>query len=151
SASLPRGHFRGNECACRGSGDSINGECPAALEPHIAASVQLFLRELRRLTAGEGPSDPELLSRFTRDRDESAFAALVGRHGPMVLAVCRRVLGAPQDAEHAFQATFLVLARRACQLARPDALAGWLHGVALKVAFNARARHRPVSLADTTS
>jgi RNA polymerase sigma factor (sigma-70 family) len=107
------------------------------------ASGQLstVLRHLHKLTdaaqAG-GLTDAELLERFASRRDEAAFAALVKRHGPMVLAVCRRVLGNPHDAEDAFQATFLVLVRRACSLRR-EALGGWLHEVALRVALRARA------------
>ncbi len=113
--------------------------------------LPLLLRDLCRLAGGEGLPDAELLARFTRDRDESAFAALVGRHGPMVLGVCRRVLGDAGEVEDAFQATFLPLVRKANGLARPDALAGWLHGVALNVALNARARRRPVPLAGAAS
>jgi RNA polymerase sigma factor (sigma-70 family) len=102
------------------------------------ASVLHFLR---RLAAGpaEGAADRELLDRFARRRDEGAFAALLERHGPMVLRVCRRVLGDRQDAEDAFQATFLVLVRKAGAIARGEALAGWLYGVASRLALRARA------------
>src|SRR5579885_230769 len=78
-------------------------------------------------------SDRDLLDRFTRHNDQQAFAALVRRHGPPVLGVCRRVLRDPHAADDAFQATFMVLARKASTIARPDALAGWLHGVAVRV------------------
>src|SRR5262245_55434511 len=115
----------------------------------MAASIPLLLQDLR-LSPAAGPPDAELLARFARDGDEPAFTMLVARHGPMVLRVCRRALGDAHDAEDAFQATFLVLARKAGQLARPDALTGWLHGVALKVAAGARAR-RLVHLAGSTS
>src|SRR5262245_20683582 len=106
----------------------------------MATSVPLLLRNLP-LPPG-GPPDAELLARFARDRDEAAFTLLVARHGPMVLRVCRRALGDAHAAEDAFQATFLVLARKAGQLARPDALTGRLHGVALRVASGLRASHR---------
>ncbi len=88
--------------------------------------------------------DDELLGRFLAGhRDEAAeaaFAARVDRHGPMVLGVCRRVLGDRHEAEDAFQATFLVLARKAGAIARREQLANWLHGVASRTALDARAR-----------
>jgi RNA polymerase sigma factor (sigma-70 family) len=88
-----------------------------------------------------GLSDGQLLDRFVgRNREfaELAFAALVERHGPMVLRVCRRMLGDPHDAEDAFQATFLVLVRRAASVRKRESLASWLHGVALRVCSAAR-------------
>ncbi len=91
-------------------------------------------------TAG-GLSDGLLLERFLQGRDESAeaaFAALVDRHGAMVLRVCRQVLGDEHDAQDASQATFLVLARRAGSIGRRESVASWLHGVALRVAARAR-------------
>ncbi len=92
---------------------------------------------LRRLR-GLDDSDEQLLYAFTSRRDESAFAALVRRHGPMVQGVCRRVLGHQQDAEDAFQATFLVLARNAMKLRRKTALASFLHGTAHRIALAAK-------------
>jgi RNA polymerase sigma factor (sigma-70 family) len=86
----------------------------------------------------EAPTDRQLLERFVQVRDEAAFAALVERHGPMVLSVCRRVLPDADDANDAFQATFLVLVRKADSLKDPDTLAGWLYGVAYRTAQNAR-------------
>jgi RNA polymerase sigma factor (sigma-70 family) len=100
-----------------------------------------LLRHIRSL-AGEGAgaaADGELLGRFVAWRDETAFAELVRRHGPMVLSVCRGVLRQWQDAEDAFQATFLVLARKAASVRR-HALGGWLHTVAYHLACRARAR-----------
>jgi RNA polymerase sigma factor (sigma-70 family) len=88
--------------------------------------------------ARPGLSDGELLNALTRCRDAASFAALLERHGPMVLAVCRRVLGNEQDAEDAFQTTFLVLIRRATTIRRPESLASWLYGVAYITARKAR-------------
>ena len=88
-----------------------------------------------------GLTDGQLLDRFVRRRDETAeaaFAALVDRHGAMVLRVCRQVLGDEHDAQDASQATFLVLARRAGSIGRRESVASWLHGVALRVAARAR-------------
>jgi DNA-directed RNA polymerase specialized sigma24 family protein len=79
--------------------------------------------------------DAELIGRFAADRDGEAFAALVRRHGPAVLGLCRRWLS-ELDADDAFRALFVTLARKAARLRRSEALAGWLHGVALRVCRN---------------
>jgi RNA polymerase sigma factor (sigma-70 family) len=98
-----------------------------------------FLRKVATAGSVAQSTDAELLSRFVAQRDESAFAALVQRHGPMIFGVCRRVLHDTQDAEDAYQATFLVLARRAKSVARPETLGNWLYGVAYRTALRARA------------
>jgi RNA polymerase sigma factor (sigma-70 family) len=87
---------------------------------------------------GKAASDRELLAQFTARQDSDAFAALVQRHGPTVLGVCRRVLREEQDAEDAFQATFLVLVRRAASIRKPERLGNWLYGVASRTARKAR-------------
>jgi RNA polymerase sigma factor (sigma-70 family) len=101
------------------------------------------VRQLHRaalLRDGGGLTDGQLLERFLRQHDEDAFAALVKRHGPMVLGVCRRILGDADDADDAFQATFLVLVRRAAAVQPPEMVANWLYGVACQIARKARAR-----------
>src|SRR5690348_11531589 len=96
----------------------------------MAVSLASALDHLCRLERSRGSdSDTVLLDRIIHRRDEQAFAAVVDRHGPMVLRVCRRVLSDTHAAEDAFQAVFLVLARRAAAV-RPGSLAAWLHGAA---------------------
>jgi RNA polymerase sigma factor (sigma-70 family) len=102
-----------------------------------------FLRVFRRQVALEGAgevTDADLLERFAHRRDEDAFTTLVHRHGPLVLGVCQRVLRPGPDAEDAFQATFLVLARKAGSIGQPERLGNWLYGVALRIAHKARAQ-----------
>lgn len=103
------------------------------------------LHAVARLTAADPRTDAALVRAFLAGPDEAAFAELVRRHGPAVFGVCRRLLGPTPDAEDAFQATFLVLVRRARSTEWREALGPWLYGVALKVARKsraARARHR---------
>ncbi|WP_165064885.1 RNA polymerase sigma factor [Paludisphaera rhizosphaerae] len=96
--------------------------------------VERLLRDGVDPAGGDGP----LLRRFLEGRDESAFEAIVDRHGPLVLSLCRRYLRDPADVEDAFQATFLVLVRKGAGLCEAETLAGWLHSVAHRVAFRAR-------------
>jgi RNA polymerase sigma factor (sigma-70 family) len=99
------------------------------------------LERIRRaflVSGGAGLTDGELLGRFVVARDEAAFEALVHRHGPMVLGLCRRVLGNAHDAEDAFQATFLILARKAASVVKRESVGCWLFGVAQRTAREAR-------------
>jgi RNA polymerase sigma factor (sigma-70 family) len=104
------------------------------------APLGAVLRHVRRAAARDTDevTDTDLLRHFLGGRDAAAFEALVRRHGPMVLRVCRRVLGHYQDAEDAFQVTFLVLARQATSIRSKASLAGWLHGVAYRTALHAK-------------
>jgi RNA polymerase sigma factor (sigma-70 family) len=104
--------------------------------------MKTVIRHLRRaalLQEGSGPTDARLLEMFSAGRDEAAFEALMRRHGPMVLGVCRRVLRNAHDADDAFQATFLVFIRKAGSLRSRELLANWLYGVAYRTSMKARA------------
>src|SRR5271163_1795169 len=85
-------------------------------------------------------TDSQLLDNFVRDHDPGAFRSLVTRHGPEVLRVCRAVLQDPHEADDAFQATFLVLVRKAPSIQNPESLGGWLRGVAYRAALRSRCR-----------
>jgi RNA polymerase sigma factor (sigma-70 family) len=121
---------------------------PASVDPcgrrgRIAGGLRagIVLGQIERLFGRgtvSGLSEGQLLARFVGERDEAAFEALVSRHGPMVLGLCRRLLHDPHDVEDAFQATFLVLVRRAGSLRDRELLANWLYGVALRVATRCR-------------
>ncbi len=106
------------------------------------ATSHPLLRHIRRLAAAPGPelSDAHLLARFADCGDEAAFETLVKRHGPIVLGVCRRVLGDWHAAEDCFQVAFTLLAQRAGSLRQPERLGPWLFGVAHRTALKARAR-----------
>jgi RNA polymerase sigma factor (sigma-70 family) len=100
------------------------------------------IRYLAGAPARKEFTDDELLNQFLQHGDETAFAGLVQRHGPLVWGLCRRVLGQEQDAEDAFQATFVILARKAGAIRRQRSLASWLYEVAFRVALKARAKAR---------
>src|SRR5262249_20937061 len=107
------------------------------------ANVSAFLRRLKRGMMAEAladESDRQLVERALAGRDEAAFEAILRRHGPMVYRVCWRVLQHHQDAEDAFQATFLVLAQRLRTVRKHGSLASWLHGVAYRVALKLKAQ-----------
>jgi RNA polymerase sigma factor (sigma-70 family) len=107
-----------------------------------AKSIEHWLHQLRRTvlqSQGAGLSDGQLLQSFILQREAAAFEALLRRHGPMVLGVCRRILRHAQDAEDAFQATWLVFVRKANSISPPDMVANWLYGVAYRTALKARA------------
>jgi RNA polymerase sigma factor (sigma-70 family) len=120
------------------------------MTPHRLNPVLRHLRSLGGNPAADLP-DAVLLARFVADGEEAAFTVLVRRHGPMVLGVCRRLLGDVHAAEDAFQATFLLLAKKARWLRQPDRLGPWLYGVARRVALKVRSatiRRREVAPVD---
>jgi RNA polymerase sigma factor (sigma-70 family) len=109
------------------------------------ASRGIVLRQIDRLYRDgtlAGMGDSQLLERYLTRRDEAAFEAIVDRHGPMVLGLCSRMLRDPRDIEDAFQATFLILVRRAAAIQDRHRLSSWLYGVAFRVASRARTNSR---------
>ena len=109
----------------------------------FGAPTDPIQRLIARFTAPRGTGDDpdrQLLERFVADADPCAFEALVERYGPLVLSVCTRVLGGVHDAEDAFQATFLVLVRKASSIRDPGSLGPWLYGVAYRTALKAKAQ-----------
>src|SRR5262245_37217261 len=109
------------------------------MERESAGTILQYIRKIARPDGGPDASDAQLLGRFISCGDEEAFAGLVQRHGPMVLGVCRRILFHAQDVEDAFQATCMVLVRKASRIVRRELLASWLYGVAIRTAIKARA------------
>ncbi|MBV9692639.1 MAG: hypothetical protein JO261_02960, partial [Alphaproteobacteria bacterium] len=102
---------------------------------HLNQFLQQYRQSAPQL--GDDQTDEELLRRFATARDDRAFEVLVRRYGPMVLGVCRRLLRDGHAADDAFQATFMVLVRKAGTLSRPHLLGNWLYGVAYRVAVKA--------------
>jgi RNA polymerase sigma factor (sigma-70 family) len=103
--------------------------------------LEVVVRHIRKIADVQmlaEATDGQLVDRFVCEHEESAFAMLLRRHGPMVLGVCRSVLGHREDAEDVFQATFLLLARKARSIRKRESVASWLHGVAYRLAVRAR-------------
>ncbi len=100
--------------------------------------IASHLERLQQRGTLSGLSPSDLLTRFLNARDEEAFSALVDRFGPMVLGVCRATLGDGIDADDAFQATFLLLVRKAHLIQHHERLGAWLHSVARRVSVRAR-------------
>lgn len=99
-----------------------------------------YIRKLAGIPAGESAADGQLLERFALQNDEAAFEALMEQHGPMVWGLCQRILRDRQHAEDAFQATFLILSRKAGSIRRSDSVAGWLYRVAYRVALELKSK-----------
>ena len=132
---------------------------PGSVGPHYVVGSRMSASAIRGVAHQLGlladpPADADLLTRYARQRDGAAFAELLRRHGPVVLGVCRRMLGDAHAAEDAFQAVFLVLAKKADAVRPPGSVGGWLYGVAVRVANKARvaeARRRRREMARTAS
>jgi RNA polymerase sigma factor (sigma-70 family) len=127
---LPAPHYKGN----------IAAWSARAMPKPPFADLLLYIRTLCGEPRRADLTDSQLLDRFLTHREETAFALLVQRYGPLVLGVCRRVLRDAHAAEDVFQATFLVLARRAASIRKRANIGTWLHGVAQRVALRARAQ-----------
>jgi enediyne biosynthesis protein E4 len=104
------------------------------------SAVVRFIQKLTGMRRTDLLADGSLLDRFVTHKDESAFATLMHRHGPLVVSVCRSILSNESDVEDAFQATFLVLVRKAGSISKRESLASWLYGVAYRIAVRAKSR-----------
>ena len=111
------------------------------INPVSSPILQLVHRALKGERLRQLP-DQALLQEFRDRGDQAAFEALLHRHGPLVLGVCRSVRGCAADAEDAFQATFIILARKAASIRKTASVSSWLHGVAHRTALKARAREK---------
>jgi RNA polymerase sigma factor (sigma-70 family) len=132
-----RAHW--HRCSIITGGDEFPRRCQFMSSRTLSPILDTLYR-CSVLHRGDSCTDAELLERFARTHDQPAFAALLHRHGPMVLAVCRRLLPDRHEAEDAFQATFLVLVRKSGGLRQPQQLGSWLHGVAHRIALRLRQR-----------
>src|SRR5262249_1044642 len=134
------GYFQ-NKSACS---DQYEMEAVANGSGAVSMATVQLVKVVERLrnVVGQpdvsGMMDGDLVKRYARQRHDAAFEALVRRHGPMVMGVCRRVLHDTHAAEDAFQATFLLLARKACTLRSPSTVGNWLYGVAYRTALEAK-------------
>src|SRR5437764_14840820 len=120
-----------------------SNRCGKRIRGGVVNTVVQILDAVTGEAARADRTDGQLLDLFVRTRDADAFAAVVRRHGPMVLGVCRRVLRNPADADDAFQAAFLVLARKAAAIGTRHQLAPWLYGVAYNTARKLRQSNTP--------
>jgi RNA polymerase sigma factor (sigma-70 family) len=132
---------------------SVKGRAVSAINRDRLADVEGTMQNVVGSTSQSELTDERLLRDYVASRDAGAFEAIVRRHGRMVYAVCRRILRREQDAEDAFQATFLVLMRKAPSLSRPKLLGNWLYGVAYRIAgkiryANNRQRTREAPMVD---
>src|SRR5262245_45713394 len=106
----------------------------------VSSPILQWIRQVVEDQSVRQLTDRHLLQQFSDQRDEAAYGTLLRRHGPMVLDVCRSVLGNEADAEDAFQATFLILARKAASIRKTGSVGNWLHGVAYRTALKARSQ-----------
>src|SRR5437763_3160303 len=119
-------------------GSRPHGRRSSAMADSPTPTVLLGLQRAVLVRSLAERTDGELLDLFLAQKSDAAFEVLVRRYGPLVFGICRRILHHAHDAEDAFQATFIVLMRKARSIVKRDALAAWLHGVAYKIAMRAK-------------